>query len=154
MKTDLERFEEKWMPEPFSGCWLWLLSVHGNNKYGHAVWNGRHTEAHRLSWTLHRGEIPEGLRVLHKCDTPTCVNPDHLFLGTQKDNITDMIKKGRKIIARGSRHGNAKLNETDVEEIRSIRANGMSSQEIATRFSVSQRTVQHIVSRDGWKHLA
>jgi hypothetical protein len=75
-------------------CWLWTRKP---DAYGYGVFsvNGRHTRAHRFSWELHHGPVPDGLWVLHKCDTPACVRPDHLFIGTQMDNVTDMIAKGR-----------------------------------------------------------
>jgi hypothetical protein len=91
-----ERFATKWMPEPFSGCWLWTGGI---NTWGYGVLHrrGAHESisAHRAAWELHRGPIPNGLFVLHKCDTRMCVNPDHLFLGTQRDNIHDCMAKGR-----------------------------------------------------------
>jgi hypothetical protein len=88
------KFEECFIPEPTTGCWLW---INGNAKatYGAYRDSGKNYRAHRASWLLYCGEIPKGLYVCHKCDTPACVNPKHLFLGTQKDNIHDMIKKGR-----------------------------------------------------------
>ena len=87
-KTD--RFENKYIPEPNSGCWLWVAGRMSNG-YGGVMGNG----AHRTSWELYRGAIPEGLSVLHKCDVKICVNPDHLFLGTQADNLADMRGKNR-----------------------------------------------------------
>ena len=97
-KTLRERFERNFIPEPNSGCWLWLLSL--CNGYGriYDLQNKRGALAHRLSWEIHRGAIPSGLWVLHKCDVRSCVNPDHLFLGTGLDNMTDMIAKGRQRI--------------------------------------------------------
>lgn len=76
-----------------SGCWLWRAT--GGRRYGSLFVDGRREQAHRVSWLLHRGKIPDGLHVLHKCDTPLCVNPDHLFLGTHADNMADMKAKGR-----------------------------------------------------------
>jgi HNH endonuclease len=90
--TPLERFEAKYMPEPNSGCWLWMGSIRGQ---GYAQTGVGERYAHRFSYEHYKGKIPEGMRVLHKCDTPTCVNPDHLFLGTAKDNTHDALKKGR-----------------------------------------------------------
>jgi len=78
-----------------SGCWEWQKALNPNG-YGKAYFNGKLRQSHRISWILHRGKIPVGLFVLHHCDNPICVNPDHLFLGTQKDNMHDMIAKGRK----------------------------------------------------------
>lgn len=88
---------ERYVPEPNTGCWLWLSGT--NNGYGilslYEVYGRRTVLAHRASWEFHRGPIPEGLCVLHRCDTPPCINPAHLFLGTIADNTHDMIAKGR-----------------------------------------------------------
>ena len=90
-KPALARFERKWTPEPNTGCWLWKGSAHTYGYFGHAD----EEAAHRVSWTLHRGPIPDGVLVLHVCDVPGCVNPDHLFLGSAGDNSADMVRKGR-----------------------------------------------------------
>lgn len=89
-------FEDSYIPEPNSGCWLWLRSVKGKkgtNNYGSIHRNGRSFSAHRYSWMKHLGRIPNGMFVLHKCDVRCCVNPDHLFIGTQSDNIVDCVRK-------------------------------------------------------------
>lgn len=78
---------------PFSGCWIWVGQTNG--VYGQLYSRGKVVGAHRLSWMAHRGEIPDGLFVCHHCDVPLCVNPDHLFLGTCRDNAADMVRKGR-----------------------------------------------------------
>lgn len=75
-------------------CWVWTGAV-GDHGYGRITEKGKRYRAHRMAWLINCGEIPEGLSVLHKCDNPSCVNPDHLFLGTQKVNIADGIQKGR-----------------------------------------------------------
>ncbi len=79
------------------GCWLWTASLSGKpgNAYGSLHNEGKMEKAHRISWTIHNGKIPEGIFVLHKCDNPVCINPSHLFLGTQFDNMRDMVSKGR-----------------------------------------------------------
>lgn len=93
-RTLQERFDDMYCPEPNSGCWLWTASV--RHRYGSIRTSStKCSSAHRVSWELHHGPIPEGICVLHRCDTPTCVNPDHLFLGTQLDNIKDRDQKGR-----------------------------------------------------------
>jgi hypothetical protein len=94
IKSDVERLEEKYVPEPMSGCWIWLGAIHSSG-YGLVQRNKRNIQAHRESWRVFRGSFDESLKVLHKCDNRTCINPNHLFLGTQQDNIADMIAKGR-----------------------------------------------------------
>jgi len=94
MEKLMERFEDKYIPEPMSGCWIWTARVSPAG-YGQASYKRKSTFAHRLAWTLFRGPIPEGLCVLHKCDNPPCVNPEHLFIGTQIENIRDCVAKGR-----------------------------------------------------------
>jgi hypothetical protein len=90
------RFEAKFKRDETTGCWLWVAA---KDKYGYgSVWNSRLKRvdcAHRVGYELYKGEIPKGMFLCHKCDTPACVNPDHFFLGTQKDNVQDSIDKGR-----------------------------------------------------------
>lgn len=92
MRSLAERFDSKIERIPFSGCWIWTGRVMERNGYGTL---GRNL-AHRISWKLHSGPIPKGLYVLHRCDVSCCVNPEHLFLGTQLDNVRDMMAKGRQ----------------------------------------------------------
>lgn len=93
-KTRRERFMAKVSPEPMSGCWLWCGATNEHG-YGNFWDRGTMRKAHRVSFEMHCGEIGRGQFVLHKCDTPGCVNPGHLWLGTGKDNTADMVKKGR-----------------------------------------------------------
>ena len=88
----IDRFMDYMTPVPFSGCWLWEASTYG--EYGQFAIDGAHPiGAHRASWLLHKGPIPDGLFVLHRCDVKICVNPDHLFLGTNHDNLVDYATK-------------------------------------------------------------
>lgn len=88
------RFESKFTPEPNTGCWLWTASTKKNGYGRFGIGRTPHL-AHRCAWVLFVGPIPEGAYVCHRCDTPSCVNPDHLFIGTPKDNVRDMMTKGR-----------------------------------------------------------
>jgi hypothetical protein len=86
-----QRFDRKWTPEPYSGCWLWIGST--AKGYGKLTIKHKDVLAHRCAWQLLNGEIPLGAHVLHSCDTPLCVNPDHLFIGSHTDNMRDMYAK-------------------------------------------------------------
>ena len=146
MKTVIERFEEKYVPEPNSGCWEWTACT-DTSGYGQIRFNGTLVKAHRLSYELHVGEIGDK-HVLHKCDNPACVNPQHLFLGTQADNIADMVAKGRQ--ARGKSHGSAKLTEADVL---AIRADNRPQRAIAPDYGISHRLISDIKNRKIWAHV-
>lgn len=96
LQSDIQRFMDKAIPEPNSGCWLWLGAVcKGNAGYGQMRWKGKTQSAHCVSFEIHKGEIPYGLDVCHTCDVPCCVNPEHLFSGTRSENMIDCVKKGR-----------------------------------------------------------
>ncbi len=145
--SPIERFHQKYEVAP-NGCWEWTASLsrygYGQLRTGTVKEGGRTmTKAHRFSWELHNGPIPKGLAVCHKCDNRKCVNPEHLFLGTNADNTADMMAKGRG--ARGERHGNHKLTDDDVVRIRAL-AGSMLQREIAARFGVNQQTVSKILN--------
>lgn len=145
MNLDLERFNAKWTPEPFSGCWLWTAYCTPSG-YGSFTLKNWPYRAHRASWILKYGTIPDGLLVLHKCDTPSCVNPDHLFIGTQSDNLKDAFRKGR-ISTKGDNSRSRKLCTRDVAAI--LAATG-SQKEIASRYNVHHSTISLIKSRKIW----
>lgn len=129
-----ERFAEKYVPEPNSGCWLWTACC-GPTGYGRmSDANDRVTGAHRLSWRIHFGEIPDGMCVLHKCDVRCCVNPQHLFLGTQADNVADMRAKSRGSQLRGDQHPRTKLSDAGVVIIRKSKESNVA---LAARFGIS-----------------
>jgi hypothetical protein len=108
--------------------------------------------AHRVSWALAFGDIPVGQYVLHQCDNPRCVNPNHLFLGDQLANIRDCVSKGR--IARGSKNGQSKLTEEQVLEIRQQFTGKRGQQaKLAHKYHVSRRLISFIVRGDAWKHV-
>lgn len=110
--------------------------------------------AHRRSWVMSFGEIPKGLLVLHKCDNPPCVNPEHLFLGTSKDNSDDKHRKGRGRYLKGSQTGNARLREEDVVRIRESALFGADYSDLLRVYGISRQLVSAIVTRKVWKHVA
>lgn len=140
------------------GCWLWIGA--GTGARGHAYGafkpegkSGPRYGAHRVSWVWANGrQIPDGMMVCHRCDAPKCVNPDHLFLGTSKQNSEDMVVKKRQ--ASGVRQGGAKLTEEKVIEIRQKRAAGRTTTSIAMDYGVTQALVSHVCTRRIWKHVA
>lgn len=143
-------FDECYTVEPRTGCWLWTKYL-GPTGYGRIRKDGQRYGAHRYSWEIHRGEIPPGLWVLHKCDVRACVNPDHLFLGTQDDNAADMARKGRSRDQNGSKHNMAKITEADVIAIRS---DTRLQRIIAKDYGITQPAVGLIKRRQRWKHVA
>lgn len=141
-----ERFEGKFVRGP--GCWLWTAA---RNAKGYGCIGG--TYAHRVSFRLFRGPIPKGRCVLHRCDNPTCVNPEHLFLGTRADNNADMDAKGRRRQATGERIGSAKLTADAVRQIRQLRAAGQTAKSLAARFGVRPTAIWYVTSGRMWKDV-
>ena len=133
------------------GCWEWL-SYKDNNGYGRINYGGKPFLAHRLSYMLKYGDIPAGKVVCHRCDNPGCTNPDHLFLGTQADNVEDMHAKGRatKRGLKGSAHHQARISEDDV---RAIRGSGMSGAELAEKYGMSRTNIYDILNGKTWRHV-
>jgi len=150
-----QRFEKKYIPEPMSGCWLWEASLNGTKGYYGQIRTGNTMSlAHRVSYELHKGKIPKGKFVLHTCDVPSCVNPDHLFLGTQLDNMLDKKIKNRCHSNKGSENGRSKLTEKEVTEIKLLlNSNLFLQKEIAEMFNVAQNTVSSISTGYTWKHM-
>jgi hypothetical protein len=143
-----ERFEEKFYKCGSNECWDWL-HYKDRDGYGSFYRDGITTGAHRASYELYVGVIPDGMKVCHKCDRPSCVNPSHLFLGSAKDNWGDMVAKGREVRARGERHGCAKLTWQDACKIRSLE--GTASQAgIAKQFGVTAMVVNRILRNRRW----
>ena len=136
-----------------SECWPWkrARTIRG---YGSFCLNSKNLNAQRALWIIEFGPIADGLCVCHKCDNPPCCNPDHLFLGTDADNMTDKTRKGRNNPAVGERGGFAKLTTEQVLEIRKVYSEGLENQtQLGTRFGVNKRTIQKIVNFQRWKHL-
>lgn len=134
-------------------CWGWTGALISTG-YGLISVRGELTLAHRYSYTVNVSPIPDGLHVLHRCDNPKCVRPDHLFLGTNNDNIADRVAKGR---GRGPRPGlageknrNAKLTADAVRRMRILAASGVSHLAISKQFSVSRTTANRIINRKSW----
>ncbi len=147
----LDRFENKLMFEPNTGCWIWTSAL-SDKGYGLFRLSGKNVRAHRFSYTLYKGQIYKNLQVCHTCDTPCCVNPDHLFLGTLQDNMEDMRRKQRKPKQFGENHSHSRLTNNIVLEIRSL-SNNMSHIEISNKFSISRRHVRDIINRKSWPHI-
>lgn len=129
-------------------CWIWTDSVNVEG-YGRFKAFGKDRRAHRFAFELVNGPIPSGYHVCHHCDNPSCVRPDHLFLGTDKDNKDDCVKKGRQ--PKGITNGRAKLNEVQVLEIRTN--NSISIANLARRYNVDEKSIRRIRARETWKHI-
>lgn len=135
-----------------TSCWEWIGGRGAGGRYGVVGVRGKPWLAHRLSWLLFRGEDPGDMCVCHKCDNTFCVNPDHLFLGSQKDNVEDMENKQRAKHPFGAAHGRAKLTEEIVLKIRSLYP-ARSQRSLAKEFGVNKTSIKSIVTRTGWKHI-
>lgn len=131
-------------------CWEWQGSRKTGHEYGHFTVHSKMRLAHRMSWVFTHGEIPLGLDILHRCDNPPCVNPAHLFAGTHETNMKDMLEKGRANKARGNRHPNAKLTPALVRQIRTLLAQGIDRQTVATQFRMSKTGIRLIDRRVNW----
>lgn len=178
----LERFYNKvQLPDSPDGCWIWAAGTTSAG-YGRFSFNKREGLAHRFSYQYFIGAIPEGMYICHRCDNPSCVNPAHLFAATQKDNLADMVRKGRACfgdrngsrihpervrrgdnhpfklhpekIQRGEAHSQAKLTENQVREIRQrFVAGGVNYPQLAHEYGVNKATISDIVNRRYWKHI-
>ena len=149
-KPTKEQILERIFPITESGCWIWMGVV--SSKYPRF---NNHL-AHRMSYEVFKGSIPEGLCVCHRCDIPLCVNPDHLFLGTVRDNTYDMIVKGRKWIGVSRRKSDglpsgSKLTPEKVKSIKRMLAEKISQEKIAKMFGVAQGTISFIKRGETWK---
>ena len=153
MKTLLERFEEKYIPLTESGCWIWLASGLKQG-YGRINVNGKKVLAHRLSYQLYKGAVSSKICVLHKYDIPSCVNPDHLYLGTQADNMIDCAEKGRHSKVDGSKNPASKLTEKDIPVIRQRLKNGETQLTIAKDYGINRSKISSIKLGCTWGHVA
>jgi predicted XRE-type DNA-binding protein len=151
MKNLRERFFSKVAVGADNMCWEWLANK-THDGYGRFKVKGRRVGAHRVAYELAIGPSPEGMCVCHNCDNPSCVNPAHLFLGTQADNMADKVSKGRLRCGRGETQGSAKLTQAKVDEIRELYAGRQFTQSaLARAFGVSQMHISDIVRGKCWK---
>jgi len=160
----VEKFHDNYIPVPESGCWLWIGSLLRKGYGAMKVGRKSHVpmRAHRLSYELHFGNIPSGLFICHRCDTPSCVNPDHLYAGTAKDNCVDRDSRGRgrfflrenggpTRVATGVDHYKAKFTEDDIRNIRRMLSEGISQTAIGRKYGVAQAHISLIKSGKIWR---
>ena len=162
MQRYSKRFWSKVKKAGGDACWLWT-GARDKHPKGKGLTYGsfgigsrtdhscRHVKAHRVAWELTHGPIPDGVKVLHKCDTPHCVRPGHLFLGTQADNVADMMAKGRGVQLSGTQHGNAKFTAKQVADIRfrfvpKARIGNGAASVIAKEYGVDRHTVSRMAT--------
>jgi hypothetical protein len=155
VRTLQERFEEKYMPEPNSGCWLWTATV-DEDGYGKMRIGGRGTPSLRathVSLMLVGRPVPSRLQACHRCDNPCCVNPDHLFIGTGVDNMRDARAKGRFPSVRGSKNPSSKLTEDCVRAIKNDIASGLQNKAISEKYGITRKHCQSIKYGWTWSHV-
>lgn len=152
VRSATDRFWEKVERHGPDGCWGWLAA---KDKNGYGVFylssSKKNMPAHRFSYELHIGPIPDGMFVCHHCDNPPCCNPNHLFLGTIADNHADMCRKGR--LRYGVGHHNSKLTDGDVMDIRAALSAGQNQYDVAVRYGVSQSIISTIWTGKAWLHV-
>ena len=146
--TALDRILTKAKVRGMEDCWEWTGSL--SSGYGQCYFNKKVHRAHRVSFELHCGPIPHGMHVLHRCDNRKCINPRHLFLGTNSDNVADMIAKGRQRHRgmKGDEHPRSKLSSADVAAIRA--ETGVTQVSLAEKYGVCSQQISRIVRRKHW----
>lgn len=137
-----------------SGCWIWIGAINSDG-YGSIGMGSRNSGrwtagAHQIAWLIQRGES-HGRSILHSCDTPCCVRGDHLFLGTQQDNVLDMMSKGR--VACGMKTKASKFKDEQIKEIRSLYSSGVGTRDLASKFDTTNSNISRIVNLGTWKHI-
>lgn len=154
-RTLCDRFWDK--VNKTAGCWLWIGGKGGQAGYGQirlgSVVDGtrRHVYSHRLSYEMHYGPIPKGMFVLHKCDSPSCVRPDHLFLGSHSENMADMKNKGRSLM--GEKNVMAKLTLPQVRAIKTRLSLGWTQRKLAKEYGVTFQAINLIAVGKNWAHI-
>lgn len=148
-RQHLSRFLSK--VEQQDDCWLWKGSqVCG---YGQFSVGTKSIRAHRFAYAVYKGSLKSGLIVMHNCDNPLCVNPKHLTQGTQSKNIRDCVKRGRYPDRKGQNHGNSKLRDEEIGEIRNLASVGLSQRALGQKFNVSHATIYHVLKGNTWNHV-
>jgi hypothetical protein len=153
--ANIRRRFEKSIVVQKNGCWLWSGYKNADG-YGVMGIGRKVIKAHRVAYMIYKGEIPEGMNVCHTCDVPSCVNPEHLWIGTQKENVLDMCLKKRHVpsSSKGESHSQAKLSEEQVKLIRTMYTNlKISHASLSEQFGVSRGQIGHIISRKSWSHI-
>lgn len=141
---------------PETGCWLWEGYWDYKTGYGRCRYGGKNCGAHRMMYQIHKGPIPEGICVCHKCDNRCCVNPDHLFLGTRIDNNSDCYAKGRHVSMysrKGDSNGRAILNDEIVRQIRTDKGHGLMPSALVKKYGISIYCLKTILGGRTWKHV-
>lgn len=150
-QTTLERFNSKYIKNVYTECWEWN-AYKDRDGYGVFQLNQYPIQAHRASWLLNKGDIPLKTLVCHTCDNPSCVNPKHLFLGNNSDNMQDMLQKGRDNFAVGEQVGTSKLTEHQVKYIKKNKQ--YTGVELAQEFGVTKSLISAIRKNKCWKHVS
>ncbi len=140
----IKRFESTYTKDERSGCWIWN-SYKNPSGYGQTSYNKL---AHRISYEIHRGPIPKGMLVWHSCDIPSCVNPDHLFVGSTQDNMDDKVSKGRQV--KGEHTSKAKLTE---KQVKAIRRSKLTAAALGMKYGVTDVAICYVRLRKTWKHV-
>lgn len=154
----MKRFWDK--VDKSGDCWEWTGAKFQDNGYGQFWFNGTTVRVHRFSWMIANGTIPDGLCICHTCDNPLCVNPDHLWLGTNKENTHDMMAKGRWKNggmdggAKGERNSHSKIIEEDVRRIRESFLFGATQNDLISIYPINQQSISNIINHKTWRDVA
>lgn len=148
----IERFKSKYIIDENTGCWNWVAAL-SNNGYGIFWFEDKNVYAHRYSFETFKNEITKDKVIMHLCDNPKCVNFNHLKLGTQADNIKDCVNKNRN--SKGSKQGNSKLNEIQVNDIKKELLNPYYGilKDLALKYNVTKQAIYHIKNGKNWSHI-